>query len=130
MTKRTPSPTHHDHMREFPRRELLKITVAAYRAGLEDIQREWPAEGLWDEDSKKLQWFNLAGRYKNKFFLIDFDPGTEENPITNAKDWIKTAEKENWAAKENIPLLNMRHFYTTQEMEIIIKKFLIKNTSG
>ena len=126
MTKRTPSPTYHDHMREFPRRELLKITVAAFRAGLEDIQREWPANGLWNEESKQWHWFNIAGIYNQKFFLIDFAPGTEEHPETNAKEWERKAQKEAWAAKENIPLMIMEHNFTTQEMVILIKKFLME----
>ena len=127
MTKRTTSHSHHNKMREFPRRELLKITVAAFRAGLEDIQREWPANGLWNEESKRWHWFNIAGIYNQKFFLIDFAPGTEEHPETNAKEWERKAQKEAWAAKENIPLMIMEHNFTTQEMVILIKKFLMEN---
>ena len=122
MPKKITTHTSHNRMREFPRRELLQLTIAAFRAGLEDIQREWPANGLWDEISNRWHWFNIAGIYKEKFFLIDFAP--------NAKEWEKTAQKETWATKENIPLMIMEHGFTTQEMVIILKKFLMKNSNG
>ena len=128
MTKKTAAHTSHNRMREFPRRELLKITVAAFRAGLEDIQREWPAHGLWDETGKRWHWFDIAGIYQKKFFLFDFAPGQENHPETNAKEWERKAQKEAWAVKENIPLMIMEHGFTTQEMVILIKKFLMENT--
>lgn len=128
MTKRTPGHTQHNNMREFPRRELLKLTVAAFRAGLENIQREWPVHGLWDEAYKRWHWFDIAGTYKDKFFLIDFAPGTEEHPVTNAKEWERKAQKKEWATNQNIPLLIMEHNFTTLEMTILLKKFFMENT--
>ena len=121
MLKKIAAHTSHNRMREFPRRELLQLTIAAFRTGLEDIQREWPANGLWDEISNRWHWFNIAGIYKEKFFLIDFAPNSKENLITQT-------QKETWATKENIPLMIMEHGFTTQEMVILLKKFLMENT--
>ena len=124
--KRTPNHTHHDYTREFPRRELFQLTVAVHRAGLKDIQREWPAHGLWDPETKKWYWFDIAGVYNEKFFLIEMEPGSLQS-IPTKQELERQDNKINWAASNNIPLLYLPHGYSTLEMTILVKKFLMEN---
>ena len=122
MTSKITNNTPHDKMREFHRRELLQLTVDTHRAGLTDIQREWPAHGLWDVQAQRWHWFDIAGLRMEKFYLFDFEPGYWNNQ-PNKPELEKMEQKKAWALANNIPLMIVPHGHTTLELTILIKKF-------
>ena len=124
--KRTPSHAHHDHMREFPRREILQLTVACHQAGLKDIEREWPAHGLWDSQAGRWHWFDIAGTFAKRLHLFDFQPGYIRSSATKP-ELERQQQKAAWAEANEIPLFFVPHGFSTLEMTILIKQFIMEH---
>jgi hypothetical protein len=116
-------------MREFPRREIFQLSIAAHNAGLKDVQREWPASGLWDPAGGRWHWFDIAGTINDLFIIIDFEPGYWDSRPTKP-ELQRLRQKQEWAARNQIPLLIMDHGHTTLEMTILIKQFLMEIKHG
>src|SRR3990167_4920468 len=125
MPKQTVNHTTHNKMREFPRRELIQLTVAAFQAGPKDIKREWPADGLWDETANRWHWFDLAGQHNDNLILFDFEPGYWNSRPTKP-ELERSQQKKTWAELNKTPLMVVEHGHTTLELTILIRKFLME----
>ena len=125
MTKHTTSHAHHDRMREFPRREIFQLSIAAHNAGFKEIQREWPPLGLWDPAGNRWHWFDISGIINGQFILLDFEPGYWDSRPTKP-ELERLRQKKEWAARFQIPLYIIPHGFTTLEMTILLKKFVME----